>query len=345
MRWLLVNIALLSWACGGEVGGTLGTLQRGPPLQTNSAGPASTSTDAGPASTSTDAGPAGAAADAGQPAISLVPIFPADSPWNTRVDSEPVDPDSDAFIADMGADDPLIAAWDKEGDGIPYIEVSGSQPMVKVDFWGYPGESDPGPYPIPWNAPVDPSGDHHVIVVDRHRGFLYELFLGSRNSDGSWSASNGAKWDLDSNALRPLRWSSADAAGLPIFPGLVRWDEVNAGWIGHALRFVVGHSQKGFVWPARHASGTCALGSSCPPMGLRVRLKSSVDISGFSWRMRVILTALKKYGMFVADNGGGTSWWLSGAPDARFTNVDLLSLRQIKGRDFEVVEHGPITPQ
>jgi len=245
----------------------------------------------------------------------------------------------------MGADTPLTAAWDAEGDGIPYVEVNRSQAMVGVSYWGFPDESDPGPFPIPWDATPDPSLDHHVIVVDRQRGFLYELFQGSRNPDGSWSASNGARWNLWSDALRPLRWTSADAAGLPVFPGLVRWDEVDSGWIGHALRFVVGHSQQGFVSPARHAAGTCALGSSCPPMGLRVRLKQSVDISGFSWRMQVILQALKDYGMFVADNGGGTSWWLSGAPDPRFSDADTRSLSQIHGRDFEVVQHGAINAQ
>ena len=279
------------------------------------------------------------------PPPAKVSIFPWDSPWNTRIDGDPVDPNSDAYIADMGADDPLTAAWDADGNGIPYVEVGSDQPMVRVSYWGYPKESDSGPFPIPWSAPVDPSTDHHVIVVDREQGFLYELFQGSRNADGSWSASNGAKWNLRSNASRPLRWTSADAAGLPIFPGLVRWDEVDSGYIGHALRFVVGRSQKGFVWPATHAAGTCATGSNCPPMGLRVRLKKNVDISGFSWRMRVILTALKEYGMFVADNGGGSSFWLSGAPDSRFSNSETRSLQAISGRDFEVVQHGPISPQ
>ena len=272
-------------------------------------------------------------------------IFPPDSPWNTRIDGEPLDPNSDAYIAEMGADDPLTAAWDADGNGLPYIEVGADQPMVHISYWGYPRESDPGPFPIPWDARPDPSADKHVIVVDRERGFLYELFQGSRNADGSWSASNGAKWNLRSNHSRPLRWTSADAAGLPIFPGLVRWDEVDSGYIGHALRFVVGHSQKGFVWPATHAAGTCPTWSDCPPMGLRVRLKKDVNISGFTWRMRVILRALKEYGMFVADNGGGTSFWLSGAPDSRFSNEEALTLRQIKGRDFEVVKSGAITPQ
>jgi len=194
------------------------------------------------------------------PPPTKVSIFPPDSPWNTRIDGEPVDPNSDAYIADMGADDPLTAAWDADGNGIPYTEVGSDQAMVKVYYWGFPNESDPGPFPIPWGATPDPSPDHHVIVVDRERGFLYELFQGSRNSDGSWSASNGAKWDLHIDDSRPLRWTSADAAGLPIFPGLVRWDEVDSGYIRHALRFVVGHSQKGFVWPATHAAGTCATG-------------------------------------------------------------------------------------
>ena len=261
------------------------------------------------------------------------------------MDSAPVDPRSDAYIADMGADTPLTAAWDADGHGIPYVEVGRDQPRVHISYWGWASESDPGPFPVPWDAQPDPSADRHVIVVDRERGDLYELFQASRNADGSWAAANGARWNLWSNAARPLRWTSADAAGLPIFPGLVRWEEVDAGAIRHALRFVVGHSQKGFVWPARHAAGTCSTGSTCPPMGLRVRLKRDVDLSGFSWRMRVILTALKQYGMFVADNGGGTSFWLSGAPDPRFSNEDTRSLQAIHGRDFEVVQHGEISPQ
>ena len=261
------------------------------------------------------------------------------------MDGDPVDPASDAYIAEMGADDPLVAAWDAEGDGIPYVEVGKDQPMVHVSYWGYPHESDPGPFPIPTTAQPDPSLDRHVIVVDRERGFLYELFQGGPKPDGSWSASNGARWNLRSNDSRPLRWTSADAAGLPMFPGLVRWDEVDSGTIAHALRFIVGHSQRGFVWPATHAAGTCPTGSSCPPMGLRVRLKKDVDISGFSWRMQVILQALKRYGMIVADNGGGTSWWLSGAPDPRFSDQETRSLMRIRGRDFEVVKHGPISAQ
>ncbi len=345
MRWAPSILFVLVAACSGEAGfvtttGAPALPGRDPSPTPSSDGGVPTQDGGAGGVTATDAGASTAPA---QP--QLAPIFPPDNPWNTRVDGQPVDPNSDAYIADMGADDPLIAAWDRYGDGLPYVEVDAGQPMVKLTFWGYANESDPGPYPIPWSAPVDPTSDRHVIVVDRHRGFLYELYQAVRNSDGSWQASNGAKFNLWTNDLRPLRWASADAAGLPIFPGLVRWDEVDSGYIRHALRFVVGHSQKGFVSPARHASGTCATGSSCPPMGLRVRLKSSVDISGFGWRMRTILAALKQYGMIVADNGGGTSWWLSGAPDPRFLDSDLLSLGRIHGRDFEVVKHGPITPQ
>jgi hypothetical protein len=288
-----------------------------------------------------DAGSGGTSSAESSP----VGIFPPDNWWNTRIDDAPVDPRSDAYIASMGANDPLVGSWDAEGDGIPYVEVGGNAAKVPVQFWGYASESDPGPYPIPWDAPVDRGSDHHVIVVDRTNGWLYELFKGSRNSDGSWQASNGARWNLRTNNRRPDGWTSADAAGMAIFPGLVRWDEVQSGQIAHALRFAVNQSQSGYVWPASHASGSCALGSNCPPMGLRVRLKKSVDISPFSWRMQVVLRALQQYGMFVADNSGGTSWWLAGAPDPRWSDQEIHSLGAIKGSDFEVVAHGDIQAQ
>jgi len=273
-------------------------------------------------------------------------IFPPDSYWKTRIDGAPVDPRSDAYIASMGTNGKLVASWDADGNGIPYVEVGTSQQDVAVHFWGFPKESDPGPYPIPWDAPVDLSGDRHVLVVDRGNGWLYELFGASRRSDGSWDASNGAKWNLRSNDGRPERWTSADAAGMPIFPGLVRYDEVQAGWIGHALRFAVNRSQRGFVSPASHAAGTCALDSDCPPMGLRVRLKKSVDISRFSKRMQVVLRALQLYGMFVADNTGTSdSWWVAGAPDPRWSDAEDLSLGELHGSDFEVVAHDDIQPQ
>ncbi len=273
-------------------------------------------------------------------------IFPPDNDWNTRIDDAPVDPRSDEYIASMGADQPLVASWDEAGHGLPYVEVDADQKKVPVSFWGHPKESDPGPYPIPWNAPVQIGSDAHVLVVDRANGWLYELFQASRNSDGSWEAANGAKWNLRTGDPRPLRWTSADAAGMPVFPGVVRYEEVEAGWIGHALRFAANRTQRGFVWPASHAAGSCSLDSDCPPMGARVRLKKSVDISRFSKRMQVILRALQDYGMFVADNTGtDDSWWLSGAPHPKWSDEELLTLGAIRGRDFEVVRHGQIKSQ
>ena len=343
---ILTTALLLSLpACDGGPDLSDGTFPRNGGFQPPGTGggpttPPSPATDAGTA----DAGPADAgiapAAGEGQSGI-----FPPDSWWNTRIDDAPVDPRSDSYIASMGADDPLVASWDAEGDGLPYIEVKHDQAKVPVHYWGFPKESDPGPFPIPWDAPIDRSSDHHVLVVDRANGWLYELFGASRNADGSWEASNGAKWNLRTNGRRPDRWTSADAAGMAIFPGVVRWDEVEAGWIGHALRFAVNRTQRGFVWPASHAAGSCALGSECPPMGLRVRLKKSVDISRFSPRMRVVLRALQQYGMFVADNSGETSWWVAGAPDPRWSDEEALTIGALHGRDFEVVAHGEIQPQ
>jgi hypothetical protein len=335
-----LNLLLTLVACnaGPDVPGA--TVVRNEGLQPTGGGGSVPGADAGAANPpSVDAGTT--------PSTSEQPsgIFPADSYWNTRIDDAPVDSRSDAYIASMGADDPLVASWDTAGNGLPYIEIGKDQAKVAVHFWGFPDESDPGPYPIPWDAPIDRSPDRHVLVVDRASGWLYELFGGSRNADGSWQASNGAKWNLRTNDRRPDRWTSADAAGMPIFPGIVRWDEVASGWIGHALRFAVNRSQRGFVWPASHAAGTCGLGSDCPPMGLRLRLKKSVDLSRFSPRMQVVLRALQQYGMFVADNSGGSSWWLAGAPDPRWSDEENLSLGALRGRDFEVVAHGEIQPQ
>ncbi len=339
-----LTLVLVLAACGDSPDPTDSRVLQNEPLVPSRPGtpPTSPAQDGG---ATADAGASGSPTQtppAGPPASG---IFPPDSAWNTRIDDAPVDPRSDAYIAAMGAGDPLVASWDAEGNGLPYVEVGKDQRTVPIHFWGFAGESDPGPYPVPWDAPRDRSTDHHVIVVDRANGWLYELFAASRNADGSWDASNGARWNLRTNDRRPERWTSADAAGLPIFPGLVRWDEVEAGWIGHALRFAVNRSQRGYVWPANHAAGSCALGTDCPPMGLRVRLKKSVDISRFSHRMQVVLRALQQYGMFVADNSGGTSWWLAGAPDSRWSDEEDLTLGALKGRDFEVVEHGDIQPQ
>ena len=277
--------------------------------------------------------------------------FPADNPWNTPVDQDPVDPSSDTLIASIGLTRGLHpdfgANYNGGPFGIPYIVVDGSTPLVSVTF-GYADESDPGPYPIPADAPVEggaaAGGDRHVLVIDRDHWKLYELFAaypvpGSAN----WTAGSGAIFDLGSDALRPAGWTSADAAGLPIFPGLVRYDEdVEQGAIRHAVRFTVSHTRHGYVYPARHyaSSDTSAV---VPPMGMRVRLKATFDISGYPASARVILQALKTYGMIVADNG--SDWFISGAPDARWNDDELSTLKQVQGSNFEVVRMGTVVTQ
>jgi hypothetical protein len=269
-------------------------------------------------------------------------VFPSDNPWNTDISSAAVDPKSDAYITNMGAGTGLHADFDAVGDGIPFVFVSGDQKKVPVSF-DNAEESDPGPYPLPDDAPIENGGDAHCIAVDFTNGQLYELYV-AEHSGGKWSASSGAIFDLNSNMQRPAGWTSADAAGLPIFPGLVRYDEViTKGEINHALRFTASRTLSGYVAPARHSAGACDVGScDAPPMGLRVRLKASVDISGYPASAQVILKALKKYGMFLADNG--TSWYISGEPNEAWIDDDIRQISGIKGRDFEVVETGPITP-
>lgn len=266
-------------------------------------------------------------------------VFPANNVWNMRVDSLPVHTNSANYIASMGNAGlhPDFGAGEWEGGpiGIPYATVPGNQPNVAIHYTEYGNESDAGPFPIPTNAPREWGADHHVLIVNSGDCMLYELYHASPNADGSWNAGSGAKWSLNSNALRPDTWTSADAAGLPILPGLTRYDEVAAGAIQHALRFTVDCTD-GYIWPARHQapSGACAHPA---PMGLRVRLKANVDLSGFSTENRVILTALKQYGMFVADNG--SDWYLSGAPSESWSNDDLHELQtNIHGSDFEVVD-------
>jgi hypothetical protein len=275
--------------------------------------------------------------------------FPADNPWNQDVSGEPVDPNSAALIASIGLDTGLHpdfgTVWEGAPIGIPYVVVSGTQAKVPITFHpdGYDDESDPGPYPVPLNAPIEggasSTGDRHVIVVDRDNWKLYELFNARRSGDG-WQAWSAATYDLNSNASRPAGWTSADAAGLPIFPGLVRYDEVvEQRAIRHALRFTVSRSRKAYVHPARHWA-SIHTDANLPPMGMRVRLKASFDISTFPANVQVILTAMKRYGMIVADNG--SNWYVSGAPDSRWNDEELANLRRVKGRDFEVVRMGTI---
>jgi len=274
--------------------------------------------------------------------------FPGDNAWNTRVDTASVDPNSDALIASIGLTKALHpdfgANYGGGPFGIPYVVVSGETPGVSVAF-DYADESDPGPYPIPIGAPIEggsnSSGDRHVIVIDRDHWKLYELYAAYPvASSVNWTAGSGAIFDLSSDALRPAGWTSADAAGLPIFPGLARYDEVvEQGAVLHALRFTVSHSRHAYVAPARHYASTDT-GSNRPPMGMRVRLKSSFDISGFPASARVILQALKTYGMIVADNG--SDWYISGAPDARWNDNDLNTLKTVQGSAFEVVAMGSL---
>ena len=278
--------------------------------------------------------------------------FPADNPWNQDISNSPVDPNSNNLIASIGNTVNLHpdfgTVWNGAPNGIPYIVVSGTQPRVPMNFIWYDDESDPGPYPVPPDAPIEggPSstGDRHVLVIDRDNWKLYEMGNAYPvNGGASWNAGGGAIFDLNSNALRPAGWTSADAAGLPIFPGLVRYDEVfEQGEIKHALRFTAQNTRHAYVYPARHYASNDT-NPNRPPMGMRVRLKASFNISTFSPRIQVILRALKKYGMFLADNG--SNWYISGAPDPRWSDNELNALKTIAGSNFEVIQMGTIVTQ
>jgi hypothetical protein len=283
----------------------------------------------------------GMAQNTGSPIIGNCPVFPADNPWNTDVSSFPVHPNSDAYIASISADgdEYLHADFGSNPDyGIPYVVVPGDQQPVPITFTDYGDESDPGPYPIPPDAPVEAGSDQHVLVIDGDNCYLYELYNASYNDEG-WDASSGAVFDLLSNRLRPEGWTSADAAGLPIFAGLVRYDEVMAGAIDHALRFTVERTQRGYIHPATHYASDSD-DPALPPMGLRLRLRVDYDITGFTGMSRVILEALRTYGMIVADNG--TSWFITGATDPRWDDEDLDQLKTVPGDAFEVVQTGEI---
>ncbi|MBA3315312.1 MAG: hypothetical protein H0T47_18745 [Planctomycetaceae bacterium] len=282
-------------------------------------------------------------------AVEKLQIFPKDNPWNTPVDDLLKHPLSMLFIESIGEDAKLHpdfgVSWRGKPIGIPF-DVSGpEQKKVDVTF-RYADESDPGPYPIPPDATIeggpDGEGDRHVIVVDPLNRKLYELFRAFPQPDGSWEAGSGAIFDLTRNDLRPKGWTSADAAGLPIFPGLVRYEEVKSGEIDHALRFTVKKTRKAYISPAVHYASR-STERTLPPMGLRVRLKADYDISGFPPQAQVILKALKKYGMILADNGG--NWFLSGSPDQRWDMDAVESLKRIRGEDFEVVDTGPASDE
>ena len=261
----------------------------------------------------------------------------------------PVDPNSANLIASIGLNTGLHpdfgTVFNGAPNGIPYVVVSGAQARVPITFTAFGSESDPGPYPVPTNAPIEggsnSNGDRHVLVIDRDNWKLYELGRAFPIAGGvSWNADCGAIFDLNSNVLRPAGWTSADAAGLPIFPGLVRYDEVvEQGLVAHALRMTVQTSRRGYVDPARHFASSNT-NPNLPPMGMRVRLKASFDISAYSPRIQVILRAMKKYGMIVADNG--SNWYISGAPDPRWNDSELATLSSVKGSNFEAVQMGTI---
>jgi hypothetical protein len=272
------------------------------------------------------------------PGAAACPVFPATNAWNQRVDRLPVAAGSAELIRSIGLTSGLhpdfgSGLWDGGPIGIPYDVISKKTQRSHVRF-EYADESDRVAYPIPRGVHVEAGSDRHALLLDRSSCRLYELYA-LRRSGGRWTAGSGAVFDLRSNRLRPAGWTSADAAGLPIFPGLARYDEVARGMIDHALRFTAARTRRAYVYPARHAASSSD-DPSLPPMGLRVRLKASVDISGFPRQARIVLQALKTYGMILADNG--SPWYISGTPDSHWSNDDLHTLSRISGADFEVVD-------
>lgn len=276
------------------------------------------------------------------PHIEHCQIFPSDNPWNRDISKDPVDPNSEKYlqyIARLGGNQSLHADTGGNGQwGIPYVIVDGKQAPVPIDIFDYPDQSNPGPYPIPQDAPHENGDDGHVIALDKDHCMLYELYQGLYVKPG-WKASVAAKFDLKSNTLRPDGWTSADAAGLPIFPGLFRYDEVAAGSINHAIRVTFNKTQRAYIHPATHYASSVT-DPNAPPMGLHLRLKADYDISGFKGSARVILEAMKKYGLIVADNG--SNWFFSGAMDPRWNDDELNTLKSVPGSAFEVVQSGTV---
>lgn len=276
-------------------------------------------------------------------------IFPPDNPWNQEISKHPVHPKSREYLESIGLEKSLHpdfgTVWEGAPNGIPFVVVGRDQKKVPINF-EYKDESDPGPYPIPPDGPIEggpkATGDRHILVLDYHNKKLYELFSAYPQGAG-WKAGSGAIFDLTSNKLRPEGWTSADAAGLPVFAGLVRHDEtIEQGEIRHALRFTVKKTQRGYIPPATHFASR-SRDRNLPPMGLRVRLKADYDISKFPASAQVILKALKKYGMLLADNGG--DWFLSGAPHPKWNDDEIHTLKRVKGSDFEAVLTGDLVTE
>jgi hypothetical protein len=283
-----------------------------------------------------------AVAPAPAPREGSCPVFPASNPLNRDISHAPVDPNSAKYIESIGSSIHLHADFGTPPSyGIPYVVVGAHQPKVPVHFTEYGEESNPGPYPVPAKAPVEGAGeegDRHVLVLQEGTCKLYELYNAQRHGAG-WNAGSGAVFNLRSNALRPEGWTSADAAGLPIFPLLVRYSEVKAGRIDHALRVTVERTQRGYIHPATHLASNSD-DPNLPPMGLRLRLKASFSLAGYRGEALVVLRALKRYGLIVADNG--SSWYITGAPDPRWNNEDLDQLKRVPGSAFEAVKTGRI---
>ena len=280
-----------------------------------------------------------------RPSVGGCHVFPTDNPWNRRVDADPLRADSDAIIATIQANGGTRLHPDfgeNPNYGIPYVIVGADQPVVPIDYRAYGDESDPGPFPVPVDAPVeggaDAEGDRHVLVVQSGTCELFELYRAFRSGAG-WAADSGARFDLDSNDLRPLGWTSADAAGLPILPGLVRYDEVASGSIDHAIRITFSRTQDGYILPATHAASNRS-DPTLPPMGLRLRLKAEFDVGALTGQARVIATAMQRYGVIVADNG--SNWYFQGAPSPSWDDDDLGQLKAVSGDWFEVVDTWPI---
>ena len=334
MRVLGLAIVLVLTACGGG-GGTVASSAGGSiPI-------ASPTPSTQPTTTPTDAP---TSPPAGVPSVAGCRVFPPDNPWNVDISAAPVDANSAVYLASMNAATTFLHPdfGSNPAYGIPYTSVGAGQSLVPMTF-DYASESDPGPYPIPPNAPIEggagATGDRHVLVVDSSTCKLYELYAAQYAGPG-WHAGSGAVFDLGSNVLRPDYWTSADAAGLPILPGLVRYDEAaQNGEIDHALRFTVRRTQRAFIHPATHYASS-STDPALPPMGLRVRLKASFDISPFTGASRAVVAPLKRYGMLVADNG--SDWFISGATDARWDDTDLDQLKRVPASAFEVVQGGPI---
>jgi hypothetical protein len=277
------------------------------------------------------------------PSLGGCPMFPADNAWNTSVSSLAVRSDSSTLVRNISTSGHTNLHPDFGGAGaygIPFKIVPSTEPKVGINYTAYGDESDPGPFPIPGNAPVEggtaSDGDRHVLVLQQGTCHLYEL--GRAFWQGNhWDADVGVNWNLKSNGLRPLGWTSADAAGLPILPGLVRYDEVAAGHIDHAVRFTAPNTQKGYIFPATHYASS-STNAALPPMGLRMRLKANFSLAGFHGQSLVILKALKTYGMIVADNG--SSWYVTGSADKRWNDDDLNQLKSVPGTAFEAVNTG-----